>query len=108
MMSEGLEVDAEVPVRDARSLLGEQLDAFLTPEQLRLLLDEVLKITKSAWGSCPSCKKRVQIEIPDAKAVVGAMGDLLTQAKGRPGGEQVDSGLVVNRQVFVIGEGADS
>ena len=101
------EVEPEVQ-RDARALLGEQLDKFLTEEQLKVLLDEVLRITKQARGWCGSCKKQVQVEIPDAKAVVGAMGDLLTQAKGRPGGEQVDAGLVVNRQVFVIGEGADS
>lgn len=104
-MSKEVEVEKEAPERrDARTLLGEQLDDFLNEEQLRLLLDEVLKITKSAWGNCPSCKKRVQVEIPDAKSVVGAMGDLLTQAKGRPGGETVDAGLVVNRQVFVIAD----
>jgi hypothetical protein len=67
-------------------------------------LDEVLKITKQGWANCPSCKKRVLLEIPDAKAVVGAMGDLLTQAKGRPDGQQKDSGIVVNRQVYVVAE----
>jgi hypothetical protein len=90
--------------RDARSLLEEQLDKYLTGEQLSALLNEVLKITKQSWANCPSCKKRVMVEIPDAKAVVGAMGDLLTQAKGRPDGQQKDSGIVVNRQVYVVAE----
>ena len=94
--------------RDARALIADGLDEFLTKEQVTLLMDEVLKMTKTAWCSCPSCKKRVQVEVPDAKAVVGALGELLTQAKGRPSAVQQDIGLVVNRQVFVVGEDADA
>ena len=90
--------------RDARALLEAELDAFLTPEQIRLLVDEVLKITKTAWVNCVNCKKRVQVEVPDAKAVVGAMGDLLTQAKGRPDAVRTDAGLVVNRTVYVVAD----
>lgn len=93
--------------RDARSLIGEALDEFLEPEQIRLLMDEVLKMTKSAWSNCPSCKKRVQVEVADAKAVVGALSELLTQAKGSPSKQQVDTGVVINRQVFVVAEGGD-
>lgn len=95
----------EAPERkDARGLIGDALDAYLDPDQVKLLMDEVLKMTKSAWTNCPSCKKRVQVEIPDAKAVVGALSDLLTQAKGSPTKQQVDVGLVVNRQVFVVAD----
>jgi hypothetical protein len=102
------QLEAEEPARrDARSLIGDALDEFLDPEQVRLLMDEVLKMTKSAWTSCPHCKKRVQVEVPDAKAVVGALSDLLTQAKGSPTKQQADTGLVINRQVFVVAEGGE-
>lgn len=88
--------------RDSRDLLSEALDAFLTQEQLRALIDDVLQIRKKAWVSCTHCKKKNEVEIPDAKAVVGAMSDLMVQAKGRPDGKQVESGLVVNRSVYVV------
>lgn len=90
--------------KDARGLIADALDDFLDADQIKLLMDEVLKMTKNAWTSCPSCKKRVQVEIPDAKAVVGALSELLTQAKGSPKQQQVDLGLVVNRQVIVVAE----
>ena len=90
--------------KDARSLIGEALDEFLEADQIRLLMDEVLKMTKTAWCNCPNCKKRVQVEFPDAKAVVGALSELLTQAKGSPTKQQADTGVVINRQVFVVAE----
>ena len=63
------------------------LDGLLGRETLNVLLKEVLAISKGARGWCGSCKKGVQVEIPDAKAVVSAMSELLVQAKGRPGPE---------------------
>ena len=88
--------------RDSRDLLSEALDAFLTQEQLEILVDRVLQIDKQTWVSCGHCKKKSLVTIPDAKAVVSAMAELLVQAKGRPDGKTSDTGFVVNRNVYVV------
>jgi hypothetical protein len=75
---------------DLRADIAAALDGWLTPEQLKVLLDEILAIKKGARGWCPGCKKAVMVEISDAKAVVGAMADLANQGFGRPG-ETVDA-----------------
>ena len=67
-----------------REDIAAALESKLSPEQVGMLVDEVLAIKKGARGWCPSCKKHVQVEISDAKAVVSAMTDLLSQAYGRP------------------------
>ena len=77
---------------DARGRIEEALDGVLDRETLDVLLKEVLAVTKHARGWCPNCKKQVHVEIPDSKAVVSAMGELLTQAKGRPGPESSEDG----------------
>lgn len=69
---------------DARTEIGKALEGKLTKDQLDLLMNEVLAITKSAWANCPHCKKKSKFEIPDAKAVTGAVIDLANQAWGRP------------------------
>ena len=73
---------------DARSEIGKALEGKLSPEQLSFLMDEVLAITKRPWAdvTCRSCKQkqRVQVDVPDAKAVTGALIDLANQAWGRP------------------------
>jgi hypothetical protein len=89
-----------------RDLVADALRSYLTPEQLGALLDEVLAITKEARGWCPLCKKHVRVDIPDAKAVVSAMGDLLTQGFGRPAQEGVEDGgdrIVLNRTIVFGG-----
>jgi len=63
------------------------LDGLLDNATLNALLAEVLAITKVGRGWCSDCKKAVMVEVPDAKAVVSAMSELLVQAKGRPGPE---------------------
>ncbi len=75
---------------DARGRIEEALDGVLDRETLDVLLKEGLAVTKQARGWCPNCKKAVQVDIPDSKAVVSAMGELLTQAKGRPEQEVLD------------------
>ena len=73
---------------DTRSQIGDALAGKLNPEQITLLLDEVLAIRKNAWAefSCKACGQRQKqlAEIPDAKAVTGALVDLANQAWGRP------------------------
>jgi hypothetical protein len=80
---------------DTRSQIGDALAGKLTAEQLAFLMDEVLAITKRAWGefSCKNCgqRQRQLVEIPDAKGVTGSLTDLLNQAWGRPSEDKVDA-----------------
>ena len=79
---------------EPREELGKKLTGYLTPEQIHMLIDEVLAIRKrmSAEFRCKECGKRQMqwTEVPDAKAVAGALADLMNQAFGRPG-ETTDS-----------------
>lgn len=68
----------------ARQRIEESLENVLDRETLDLLLKEVLAGEKPIRTWCPSCKKAVHTSIPDAKAVVAAMSELLTQGFGRP------------------------
>jgi hypothetical protein len=73
---------------EPREALAAALNAFLTPEQLGKLVDEVLAIEKriSAEHTCKHCGRvtRGYVSVPDAKAVALALPDLLNQAYGRP------------------------
>ena len=82
----------------------------MTPEQLKKLLDEILEAKKGARGWCPNCKKAVQVEIADAKAVVGAMSDLANQGFGRPGETQGsdEEKIQFERVVYLGGEEAEA
>lgn len=89
---------------EARPRIKKALEDRLTDEQLKIIMDEVLQMTKKARGWCPSCKKHVNVEIADAKAVVGALSDLLIQAEGRPKEAQEDGErITLVRQVFFNG-----
>ena len=87
-----------------RDAIGEALAGKLTPEQLAFLMDEVLAITKGARGWCPNCKKQVQVEIPDAKAVTSSLAELMTQSWGRPNEQKQDTQIIVNRSVEYVCE----
>lgn len=101
----------DVPESDlpasAREQIGRALDGALTPDQIKFLISEVLAITKKPWGtfSCKSCGKvqKQQCEVPDAKAVTGALKDLMDQSWGRPSEvRQEGAQLIVNRSVTVV------
>jgi hypothetical protein len=74
---------------EPRDELGKKLTGYMKPEQVSMLIDEVLAIKKrtSAEFTCKACGKRQMhwTEVPDAKAVAGALSDLMNQAFGRPG-----------------------
>ena len=91
----------ETESSDARRRIEEGLEELLDKDTLRVLMAEVLQIKKPARGWCRKCQASVHVEIPDAKSVVSAMGDLLTQAKGRPG-ESKGDGQTVVRLVYEI------
>lgn len=89
---------------DPRQQVAEALAAKLTPEQLEMLVDNVLAISKRARGWCPKCKGQVWVDIPDAKAVTGSLNDLMIQAWGRPGQAEVEQDRTfsfVNKVVLV-------
>ena len=89
---------------DARSRIGSALEDKLTPEQIRLLLDEILAIQKQGRGWCPNCRKAVVVEVADAKAVAAAVKDLLAEAWGRPRDEQrEEAGVTFIRRVEFVG-----
>ena len=94
---------------DTRSQIGEALAGKLSPEQIEFLLDEVLAIRKNAWGefSCKGCgqRQRQLVEIPDAKAVTGALVDLANQAWGRPTEDKAEQeGISFTRKVIYGGD----
>lgn len=73
---------------EPREVLATALGNYLTPDQVKKLIDEILAINKrmSSEFTCKGCSKRQMqwIEVPDAKAVASALGDLLSQGFGRP------------------------
>lgn len=93
---------------DPRALIADALAAYLTDEQVNTLIDEVLAISKRVpvVCECPNCghSERVTLEIPDAKAVVGALTDLLAQGFGRPGEARVEDGTITFKRLTVLSE----
>lgn len=91
---------------EARGRIKGALEDKLTDDQLRILLDEVLAVTKQGRGWCPGCKKSVLVQVHDAKAVVNAISELLTQAEGRPKQQESDAeaGITFVRKVIFGGE----
>lgn len=81
-----------------RNRLDRALEAAVSDTALRELIAATLEIKKQARGWCPNCRKQVQVEIDDTKAVVAAVGELVNQAKGRPGQAEGES---EERIVFV-------
>lgn len=73
---------------DPREQIAQALAGFLTPEQTKMLVDEVLAVTKKgrAQFNCKKCGQlQIQFaEIPDARAVTSAITELMNQSYGRP------------------------
>ena len=91
---------------DVRQDIGAALTGKLTPEQIKVLIDEVLAIKKKARVefTCSKDCKRKQIhtaEINDARAVTSALVELANQAWGRPTETQPEEGVKVEYRVVV-------
>jgi hypothetical protein len=95
-------------VSDPREAIANALAGFLTPEQTKKLVDEVLAVTKKgkAEFNCRSCGVRQYqyAEIPDARAVAGALTDLANQAYGRPTESSVQSDPIKFVRLTNLGE----
>jgi len=79
---------------ELRDSLGTALTELMTPQQLETLVSEVLAVTKRGRGWCPSCRRHVMTDIPDAVAVARALTELSNQAFGRPEVVSESSGVV--------------
>ena len=65
-------------------------------------LRDAMKTTKTGWGTCRGCGKRVEVEVRDATAAVRAAEALLQQLEGKPGTQtEQDTGpsVVIQRTV---------
>lgn len=83
-----------------RVLLAEVLRSDATREKIERLVDEALSLNTLAWGFCPKCKQRVQVEIPDTKKRVDAVAALFAEAYGKPGTTDAEAAgvtLIVKR-----------
>lgn len=70
--------------KGVREAARDVLKSRLTEKQIEELFDGALAITKQGWGSCPYCKKRVTVEIQDAKSVVSAIAEITTKIADLP------------------------
>jgi transcription elongation factor Elf1 len=92
-----------VAVEPLESLRGRLTRA--APDEADVVMDTIrtaMQATKSAWGSCGHCKRRVQVEIQDSVAAINAAKMFIEQAEGRPGvADQAEADqLVINRTVY--------
>lgn len=85
----------------AREAAREVIESRLTKRQVDALFDGALALTKSARGWCPGCKKQVWVEIPDAKAVVGALADIITKIADLPTDRDQGERIVFERVVYM-------
>lgn len=106
---QGLQEDSlEVPFHDPRAAIAEGLAALLTPTQVTFLLQEVLAITKkvSVEFDCTHCGKhfRTSADVPDAKAVVSSLTDLINHGFGRPDVAKMERDMIEFRRFVDMSE----
>ena len=91
---------------EPREEIASGLAGALSEEQVRYLVDEILAAKKVTWVSCGYCKKKSQVEVPDAKAVAMALPPLLDQAFGKRGQTESEQGerIVFTRVVTYAGK----
>jgi hypothetical protein len=79
-----------------RRTIGTVINEEEVRQKLRDLIDQIMELNGLAWGHCPNCKKKVQVEVPDLKGRVDAFIKLLEQAEGKPqDGENAGTTVVV-------------
>jgi hypothetical protein len=85
----------------ARRTIRAVVNQELTEGAVRKLVKDALNLRGFAWAYCPTCKQKVQAEIPDVSKAVAALKKLMEQAEGRPVGEE-HSGvkIIVRRPMY--------
>ena len=53
-------------------------------EAIGKFFEDLLQATRKIWFSCPSCKRRAQVEVPDWGARVRGMETMLSEGFGKP------------------------
>jgi hypothetical protein len=89
-----------------RERLRDDLESRLYPRMLELL-EQAGKAKKRVWVSCPSCSKKSQVEIPDAKAALDVAEFYVNQGLGRPGvaaDEAAAQSFVFENRVVLVGD----
>lgn len=81
----------------ARATFREVVNESTTRERVQRLVDDIFEMKRLAWSTCPDCRKRVQVEIPDLRGQVTTLVELLEQAEGKPEGEVGGVSIVVKR-----------
>jgi hypothetical protein len=82
---------ARVPSGSVRADLRGLAEA--SSEVIQAFFDSALRADKTAFGHCPSCQKRVPVQVPDWPARLKAIETLLEQGFGRPPVAGADSGM---------------
>src|SRR5262245_60305395 len=91
--------------QQAKKIVGKrtrQKSADFVDENIEKVIERLAELTlatEKAWGTCPRCQSRVEVEVPDAHGAVKAVEALINQGYGRPQPERADGGggLIVNR-----------
>src|SRR5581483_8492030 len=97
---------------EARALVGRrtrQKIADFVDENIEKVIERLWSLTyatKTAWATCSTCQRRVEVEVPDTHGAVKALEALVNQGYGRPQQEQANGGggLVVRRVIVMPGE----
>jgi hypothetical protein len=83
-----------------RERIAQALES-LDPEIINTFIQEALNATKTAWGTCDGCRKRLPVEVPDWNARGRVLEICANQGLGRPGSaeEEPGQGLVLRRSL---------
>lgn len=79
----------------ARKVIAQALDAQVTPEAIKEILERALASEVVAAGVCEDCGGRVRVQIPDVKKQVETLVAFIEQAEGRPAANQPEATTVV-------------
>lgn len=85
-----------------------QADLDARYDQLLAVIDEGLAATKRVWVSCPHCKRRSEVDVPDTKAALEAAEFTANRSLGRPGVESdpaESERIIFERVVYMTDEG---
>lgn len=96
------EIATQGEVQSPRDQVALALSGYLSQTQLDALINSALALEKEAWGSCPGCRKRVKVSVPDGKAAIQALTELLKEGYGPPQARQSETQVTVNRTVELI------
>lgn len=68
----------------ARSLLRDGINAELTPERVKGLIDAAFGAQMTALVTCSECGHTMKAPVPDVKKAVDSLTALIQEAEGRP------------------------